>query len=729
MKHIKKSHKNTPVYEGHFQALLKGGGFVKRSDSEEEFYIHPDDVNLAWHNDIVKISVLPRSKNPRGNAKQAKIVEVVKRHIENVPVQFIRRSGRTLFCRPVDGRYHFTISISFARGEEIPHGLTPGHLLLAAPKKHLGHNLYDASLMEILGRENDVTVQEDMVKLAHNVPLKFPELALAEAASLPTAPTPQDMEGRKDCCEIPFVTIDGADAKDFDDAIQVSPLSNGYLLRVAIADVSFYVRPDGKEDGLDAEARRRGNSWYFPTSVEPMLPKTLSNGLCSLAPRQKRLAVMVEIPFDNDGVPGKPEFAQIVMESWARLIYENVQKFFDGSGLYIPDGEAAPREPEKIGAMLNHARELYKILANARKRRGALDFDLPDAKYEFAPDGTVIGVGIAQRNDAHRLIEEFMIAANEAVARYLGSTPWPFLYRVHPAPEEAKVMALIETLRTTAVENLPPGIMENGRPAPDAIQKILAASAGTSAEYVVNKLCLRALPQAKYSPENIGHFGLASSAYCHFTSPIRRYADLLAHRALKTSMGVPVGEIPDFDQLQEISSHLNTLERQAIDCEREMTKRMGCLLLQNHEGEAFRAVVSGVADFAIFIELQDKPLEGIIRLDELTYDWFELDSKTQRLIGQKTGQIWELGQALTARLEKADLLRLELRFLPKIDFQQRSSTPRRRKGRQHASPKKHHEGDIKNSRRPARNTRKNKNGFGEKKGKNNNHQRRGKKTR
>lgn len=729
MKHTKKSDKISRVYEGHFQGLLKGGGFVKRVDSDEEFYIHPDDVNLAWHNDLVKIAVLPRPANPRGNAKQARVIEVVKRHLENMPVRFVRRSGRTLFCQPVDARCHFTISITFSHGEKAPHDLTPGHLLLVSPKKHLGHNLYDASLMEVLGRENDVTVQEDMVKLAHNVPLKFPELALADAAALPPAPTPENMKGRKDCCETPFITIDGADARDFDDAIQVSPDPNGYILRVAIADVSFYVRPDGEENGLDAEARRRGNSWYFPTSVEPMLPKTLSNGLCSLAPRQKRLAVMVEIPFDREGNPGKPEFSCIVMESWARLIYENVQKFFDGSSLYIPDEEAAPREPEKIGEMLGHAFKLYKILAAARNRRGALDFDLPEAKYEFAPDGTVTGVGIAQRNDAHKLIEEFMIAANEAVARHLGATPCPFLYRVHPAPEEAKVMALIETVRETAVENLPPGIIENGRPVPDAIQKILAASVGTTSEYVVNKLCLRALPQARYSPENIGHFGLASAAYCHFTSPIRRYADLLVHRALKTAMGSPVGDIPDFDQLQEIATQLNTLERRAIDCEREMTKRMGCLLLQGHEGEIFQAVVSGVTDFGIFIELKDKPLEGIIRVEELTYDWFELDSKAQRLIGQKTGQIWELGQPVAVRLEKADLLRLELRFLPKTDFRHGSSMPRRRKGRQNITRQNPERGEIKNKRKPANDARKGKKGFGDKKGKRQKMENRGKKTR
>lgn len=670
--------------EGQFDALLNGGGFVKTGNSGgEEFFIHPDDVNEAWHNDIVRIAILPSRGHEAGRARRGRVLEVLKRTLKNIPVQYIKRTGRTMLCRPVDGRLHFNVSVCFPPGEEFPPGLAPGHLLLVSPKKRIASNLYDAAMVEILGRENDVKVQEDMVKLSHGVPRVFPAKALARAASLPDEPLAADMKNREDMSEVPFVTIDGADAKDFDDAIQVCRENGKWLLRVAIADVSHYVRPDGEPDGLDAEALRRGNSWYFPTSVEPMLPKELSNGLCSLAPLQKRLAMLVEIPFDSQGAPGKPRFAPIVMQSWGRLIYEDVQHFFDNPGQKIlARGKNPLRDADQIGKMLGDAHELYKILARVRKERGTLDFDLPEPQYSFAEDGSITGVRNAERNDAHKLIEEFMITANEAVARHLSTSKIPFLYRVHPAPEETRLAALFATLQATAVKNLPAGIIKNGQPAEDALQKIIAASFGTPAEYVVNRLCLRAMQQARYQPENIGHFGLASKAYCHFTSPIRRYADLLVHRALKSDLGEAVGKNPTVDELQDIGNQLNVLERKAMECEREMTRRMGCLLLQGHEGEVFDASVSGVTDFGIFVELASMPLEGLIRLDDLAYDWFELDAKAQCLIGQKTGQIWKLGQAARVRLEKADMARLEMRFLPEKMDRYSSGLARKRRGRQ-----------------------------------------------
>lgn len=666
--------------EGHFGALLNGGGFVKSAkNNNEEFFIHPDDVNGAWNNDLVRIAILQNDGQPRGKARRARVLQIIDRALENIPVKIVRRHGQTLLCKPVDGRLHFDVSVSFDAAN-MPAELRPGHLILVAPEKHLAANLYDARFIEILGRENDVAVQEDIVKLNHDVPREFPALALEEAANLPEEPGALDLEGREDMSDVPFVTIDGADARDFDDAIQVSRMDSGWLLRVAIADVSYYVRPDGKAEGLDAEAQRRGNSWYFPTSVEPMLPKSLSNGLCSLAPGKKRLAVLAEIPFNDQGEPGKPRFAPIVMRSFARLVYEDVQHFFDTSKLVLREGQKKHEARERsLCSMLRDAHGLYKILADARKRRGTLDFDLPEPKYGFDPEGKITDVRIAERNDAHKLIEEFMIAANEAVARHLGSTRIPFLYRVHPEPEETKLLALVATLEATSVESLPPGIIANGKPAADILQKILARAANTPAEYVVNRLCLRAMPQARYQPENVGHFGLASKAYCHFTSPIRRYADLLTHRALKMDLGIPVGQIPSLDDLNQIGNQLNTMERKAMECEREMSRRMGCLLLRYREGEVFDATVSGVTDFGIFVELSSMPLEGLIRLDDLTYDWFELDSRTQRLSGIRSGQIWELGKPVRVRLENADLARLELRFLPaKVRV---SNEKRPRKGR------------------------------------------------
>lgn len=338
-----------------------------------------------------------------------------------------------------------------------------------------------------------------------------------------------------------------------------------------------------------------------------MLPPALSNGLCSLKPQEDRLAVLAEIPFSPTGQPGKARFAPAVMRSAARLTYDQVK-----ACLLDHDAEALARLRENprggdVLAMLEEAFRLYTVLREARRERGSLDFDLPEPEYTFDAEGRVLKIGFHQRHDAHRLIEEFMIAANEAVARHLRDAGLPFLYRVHPQPEPERLESLFETLAATALETMPAdkqsGKQADGRPDAAAIQGILAAAQGTDQEFLVNRLCLRAMPQARYQPENEGHFGLASQAYCHFTSPIRRYADLLVHRALKTSLGQAVGPLPAGQKLLRISDQLNRRERAAVDCEREMARRLGCLALRDREGERFAGVVSGVTDFGLFVEL------------------------------------------------------------------------------------------------------------------------------
>lgn len=636
---------------GQFQGTPNGGGRVRVSAPadfpQKEIFISPFQTGGAWHKDIVRALILPHSQGGKG-----KILEIVERAQKKVPAILETRQKKHLLFRPADGRLAVSFSVSLK--SPLADQIGPGELAILKPVKEIGEGRWQAEIASIIGNADRVASQECIVKLSQQVPQEFPGLALSQAESLPPAPSESDMEGREDWRALPFVTIDGADARDFDDAIHVEETGNGWILRVAIADVSHYVRPDGEKGSLDSEALARGNSWYFPRSVEPMLPPALSNGLCSLKPEENRLAMMVEMPFAKDGQPLEPRFAAIAMRSKARLTYDNVAAFFEGR----------QQMPDQIAPMLNAARALYKQLAENRRRRGMLDFFLPEPAYEFDESGKLVKMAVAQRNDAHMLIEEFMIAANEAVAEHLGALGKDFLYRVHPQPEQEKLVRLYETLERTAIESLPADIRKNGEPNPEAIQQILQRSQGTPAEYVVNRLCLRAMAQARYQPVNIGHFGLASPSYCHFTSPIRRYADLLVHRALKASLGAKDQEAPDMEELAAIGDQLNSLERQAVDCEREMAKRLACVYLEGREGEIFEGVISGVTDFGVFMEFSGMTAEGLIRTEELGSDWFRLDQISQALIGEHTGQIWRLGQPIKARLLRVDTEKQEIRLEP-----------------------------------------------------------------
>ncbi|WP_300908856.1 VacB/RNase II family 3'-5' exoribonuclease, partial [uncultured Desulfovibrio sp.] len=539
-----------------------------------------------------------------------------------------------------------------------------------------------ARLLGAYGREDNADVQENLVKLNHEAPRDFPPAVLAEAAALPAAPAQADMDGREDLRALPLVTIDGADARDFDDAVQVERKGTGWLLRVAIADVSHYVRPaPGKgRASLDAEALERGNSWYFPRSVEPMLPPALSNGLCSLNPDEDRLAVLAEIPFSAAGQPGKARFALCVMRSAARLTYDQVRAcLLDHDADALALLREKPRGGEAL-AMLEEAFRLYAVLRAVRRQRGSLDFDLPEADYTFDAAGRLRRIGFRQRHDAHRMIEEFMIAANEAVARHLRDAGLPFLYRVHPRPDPERLENLFDSLAATALESLPENVKSGGKADAMAMQAILKAAQGTDQEFLVNRLCLRAMPQARYQPENEGHFGLASQAYCHFTSPIRRYADLLVHRALKASLGRAAGPLPAGHKLLRMGDRLNRLERATMECEREMARRLACLALRDREGERFSGIIAGVTDFGLFVELVCMPVEGMIRVQDLGDDWYELDSRNQCLMGQRSGLCWRLGQRLEVRLAEVHMGRLEIRLMP-LECPRRAARGQGKQGR------------------------------------------------
>lgn len=639
-------------FTGRITLLPSGAGRVplpEPAGGRTEIHIAPAQCNGAWSGDLVLVEKLPPRDS--GHGRVARVLE----RTEGCQLAVCPgRHQKANVLRPASGVCSHFFLVHGAK-------LQKNDLVLLKPSRKLrghydGKELFQAEAVRSYGPFTSVEAQEAIVKTSRGVPMRFPELALRQAENFGAVPGQDDMESREDMRSVPFVTIDGASAKDFDDAIEVEETPEGFLLRVAIADVSHYVRPDAMPGSLDDEARRRANSWYFPASVEPMLPEALSNGLCSLRPGEDRLAMLAEMPFTRDGLPLRPRFASIVMRSAGRLIYENVAEFFTSGKLNAPC---------KVKSMLKSAEKLYAILARRRRERGTLDFVIPEPSYKFSEDGALLAMEDASRNDAHMLIEEFMIAANEAVAQYLGGMAQPFLYRVHPAPEPEKLASLFTSLRLTALEALPPELQRDGADA-KAILTILANAKGTPQEYLVNRLCLRAMGQAKYHAENIGHFGLASSAYCHFTSPIRRYADLLVHRVLKAALHLNKENfpLPGREELDDIANGLNEQERKSVECERDIARRMACLILKDHIGEVKEGIVSGVTDFGLFVEFRDMPADGLIRMADLGRDWMELDQNRQCLTGRSTGQTWRLGQAVSVRITAVDLNKLEISLVP-----------------------------------------------------------------
>lgn len=642
---------------GIFRSLPSGAGIVRpdiaNGDKGKDIFIPPAHTGGAWPGDKVRVLLFP-------GGGEGKICEIIERKDKNIAAVVIKNKKGMLFCHPANAEMPVNFSVRANNGQNGE--IKTGDVVELHPEKQIASDLWAASLVKVYGDEATELAQECIVKLKHGVPSKFPPLALEQTSALPDEPDEKDVKEREDLRDLPFVTIDGADARDFDDAIQVQKRHDGWLLRVAIADVSHYVVPDGRSGSLDREACSRGNSWYFPRSVEPMLPQALSNGLCSLRPGCDRLAVLAEIPYSRDGEPGQPRFNLIIMRSAARLTYDEAGEFFNVLKEGKTDCEYITHiKDNSITTMLADAFDLYQKISARREQRGSLDFDLPEPSYKFDDAGHLLRIGIAPRNDAHMLIEDFMIAANEAVARHLEKTGLPFLYRGHPAPEQIKLAALYENLKSAGLEKLPANLFVNGQPNPHALKEILDIAKNHPQEFAVNRMCLRSMQQARYMPENVGHFGLASACYCHFTSPIRRYADLLTHRALKKSLGF-VETLPDKEKLWQIGEELNNRERTAMECEREMSRRLGCLLLEKHIGEDIGGVISGVTNFGLFVEFDGMPVEGLIRIADLGDDWFELDERAQRLKGLRSGVSLRLGQAVEARIAGVDLEKMEIRL-------------------------------------------------------------------
>ena len=635
---------------GRLEIQRGGFGFVVPEDSRrKDIFINQRDIGEAWHGDKVVAAIVRENKGDRNN--EGRIVRVLERGRKTLPVKIYKqmRDGDWL-CRPTDPRLAFGIMAKL-KDESIE--IKRGDIALCAPGDKIDPTMWDGEITAYLGPESDIMVQEALVKSSHNIRLRFPSGSMNQVEALPTEPAEKDYANRKDLTDKQFVTIDGSTAKDFDDAILVEKTGRGYRLWVAIADVSHYV---AEGTPLDREALERGNSYYFPRSVEPMFPERLSNGLCSLNPHVKRLVMVARIDMDKQGYPGATKVFPAVIESHARLTYSQVK-----TAILDKDTEAREKISHVVD-MLDLAKELARKIKKLRTKRGSLDFDLPEAEILFDENNEVTDIRPKERSFANQLIEEFMIAANEAVARFLIDRNLPCLFRIHPQADEEKLKNLFRHLALTDKNILLPREMTS-----KVVQDLVANQKGTDKEYIVSRMLLRSMKQAKYSPDNEGHFGLASVEYCHFTSPIRRYADLVVHRLIKAALALedadaPTPSIPGQKKLYNIASQLVTRERAAMDAEREINKRVMVMFMEDKVGGTFGGVISHITDFGFYVELRDIMAEGMVRLSTMDDDYYTYWAHREMLVGERTGQSFKLGQAVEVVLDEVNLARLELNF-------------------------------------------------------------------
>jgi len=503
---------------------------------------------------------------------------------------------------------------------------------------------YGLRMAKVLDRLGD-TANPRAVSLicihSHGIPTEWPPEAEDQAKAAGPAP----LAGREDIRDVPLVTIDGEDARDFDDAVWAEPDPDsanpgGWHVMVAIADVAWYVRPG---DALDDEAMRRGNSVYFPDRVVPMLPEALSNGWCSLRPNEERGCLAVDMWFDAQGEKTRHRFLRGLMRSAARLTYTQVQMAVDGS----PDDTTGPlTEP-----LLRPLYGVFAALNSARRTRGSLDLDMAERCVIVAEDGAVVGIQPRPRYDSHRLIEELMVAANVCAAEELERLNQPCMYRIHDEPSQEKLGALREFLRTLDIKLAPGQVLS-----PHLFNRVLERARGSEHEHLVNEVVLRAQAQAEYNPENIGHFGLGLRRYAHFTSPIRRYADLMVHRALIRGLRLGDGGLAEdqAEQMAEIAGHISSTERRAAAAERDSINRFTVAFLAGRVGASFSGRINGVTRAGLFVTLEETGADGLIPISTLPADYYWHNEEARCLEGRDYGRVYKMGQPLTVRLSEAD---------------------------------------------------------------------------
>lgn len=634
------------LQRGTVQGHRDGYGFFIPDNGGPDMMLSAREMREVMHGDTVL--AYQTSVDRRGRI-EGKVHEVLEHANVTVVGRFFSEHGVN-FVVPDSKRLTQDISIPPECVMDAKDGQMVLVELLAYPSKR---SQAIGKILHVVGEHMAPGMEIEVAILAHGIPVNWPADVASSVASIPQHVSQEDLNGRTDLREFSFVTIDGDDAKDFDDAVYCKPNPRGgFRLMVAIADVSHYV-PMGS--ALDQEAAKRGTSVYFPGRVIPMLPEALSNGICSLNPKVDRLCMVADMAIAADGKITRSRFYRAVIHSKARLTYTQV-------GDWIEKG-AADSEHADIWPMLSALHTLFLILQKNRKERGAMDFDSTETKIEFDEFRKIQRIVPLVRNDAHRLIEECMLAANVAVARYLEKEKIPTLYRVHAAPEEEKVVALRQFLGELGLQ------LSGGKvPRPKDFQRTLAEVEGRPDAHMIQTVMLRSLKQAQYIEVNDGHFGLAYTAYTHFTSPIRRYPDLLIHRALGHL--IDNQEVATFaythEEMSRLGKHSSSTERRADDATRDVVSWLKCEFMQDKLGQVFTGRISAVTSFGIFVELDDVYAEGLIHVTSLKNDYYQFDAAKHRLVGERGGQIYRLGDKMTVLVARVDLEERKIDFEPVV---------------------------------------------------------------
>ncbi|MCC7121525.1 MAG: ribonuclease R [Gammaproteobacteria bacterium] len=619
-----------------------GYAFVRPDSGERDIYIAPRDARRVLHGDrvYVRIAGIDHRDRPFGT-----VVEVLSRANSEVVGRYFREGG-VGFVVP-DNRC-INQDLLIPAGDE--GGAVHGQIVVATIVQQPDARYQPlARVVEVLGDHMAPGMEVDVAIRAHGLPTAWPPELDEELARIPRDVTAAEREGRTDLRELPFVTIDGSDARDFDDAVYCKRLRDGYVLYVAIADVAHYVR-DGTL--LDATALERGTSVYFPDRVIPMLPEALSNGICSLNPDVERLALVCELRFSAEGVALKHRFYNAVIRSHARLVYEEVARWL-----------CAPRA--ELSALQGHvldAYDLYLALRRQRETRGALDIESLEPKFIYNRARKIERIEVRERNDAHKLIEECMIAANVAAAEYLGRHGLPALYRVHDQPDPEKLIALRQFLSELGIR-LPGGATPEAR----HFAHVLAAAKARPDRQLIETVLLRSLKLAVYRGENAGHFGLGLEAYVHFTSPIRRYPDLFVHRAIKQRLARRRRLKVDAEALTTLAEHTSMTERRADEATREAVAWLKCEYMMDKVGERFGGIVSAVTSFGLFVQLDESFVEGLVHVTALPDDYYQFDAVGHRLFGKRTKREFRVGQRVEVTVMRVNLDERQIDFALNAD--------------------------------------------------------------
>ncbi|MCX5806915.1 MAG: ribonuclease R [Proteobacteria bacterium] len=617
-----------------------GNGFLmpdkKNEKGMDDIFIPSKFMENAFHGD----RVIARIEHTTNGKKEGKVIKITERRIKNI-TGFIRIDKNIQSIIPDDERirHNFIISKKPAKATICNNDLAAARIT-RFPEEGKSP---ECSIIKVFKGLNNISAITQFIRYKHNLPLKFRKNTDAEAKQL--IGSKQDPK-RVDLRSLKHFTIDGEFAKDFDDAVCVEKSKKGYTLYVSIADVSYYVLPG---TNLDNEAFERGTSIYFPRTVIPMLPKTLSNIICSLNPQEDRLAFTVRLNYNNHGDLLQSSFHQSIIKSMMRLTYNKVE------AALVSKDPRARKEVKDVLSELECMKELAKLLAEKRERRGSLDFDLPESEVTLDIEGGIKSILRSERLFSQRIIEEFMIAANEAVAQFLSENNIPAIYRIHEPPEHEKLYEVERLLHTLS------GNYNINQKSRLSLQSILNQVKGSDYEYLINRVLLKSMKQARYASSNKGHFGLASDCYLHFTSPIRRYPDLICHRSLKNAInGGPA--IYSQQELDNMAGHLSERERLAMESEREGTDRIRILFMKDKIGAAYDGIISHITSFGFFVELFDLFVEGLVLLTDLYDDYYLFQEEKFRLIGRRTKKIYRIGDKVQVKVILANVEKKQLHF-------------------------------------------------------------------